>query len=528
MIGAVAAAAAGVVIGQAMKGGGTRYIPRLSDTAASTTNATNNNTNADSNPPFSSSITNSPRLNRADIKITLLPTKKKDHKSDKKPTVAAAILRGYESQKVNTLIYLRTEMEATRLEMTRAKVLKYVEDNTRLDKKRQALVYNPWAAAAQQQQQQDEENADSENDDKQQQLELANFPVARRMSRKSGGRDDGEAFRWSSGDGTARSHRRGKEQLHQLPLRAQDVHALDVVAADTVKPFITVRRQCILFRVGPFRAIILRDRLILIVGAGIDPEKNVDFILLNRSYQRQFAQVNPFEEENAFQGGDDFEWKALKLLLDCILLKTVNTCDVLKPKISLLLKRIESSVTLAVTAELDELKKLKDDANRLENLLEKVTQALTDVMVDDSALIYMNLTRMTEQPDLFWNPNDPRNQALCEESSAFFEAFWQDISEVAASMKQVADDINNTEGTLQLQFDMSQNRIIAYNNIFTVVGLVFGFGSCICGIFGMNFKNGREGYHYWFIGTTFILLGVMFSLFFWLIWILYKAGLFLV
>lgn len=59
---------------------------------------------------------------------------------------------------------------------------------------------------------------------------------------------------------------------HQLPLQARDLRSLDAAITATSEPFIAVRRFAVVFRIDPYRAIILRDRCLVILIPGMDSD----------------------------------------------------------------------------------------------------------------------------------------------------------------------------------------------------------------------------------------------------------------
>lgn len=68
----------------------------------------------------------------------------------------------------------------------------------------------------------------------------------------------------------ARNTLRHHFRQRQFQLHARDVRQLDVTISTNDEPTIIVRRHVILLRMDPFRAIILRDRCLLLVPEGAD------------------------------------------------------------------------------------------------------------------------------------------------------------------------------------------------------------------------------------------------------------------
>jgi len=315
---------------------------------------------------------------------------------------------------------------------------------------------------------------------------------------------------------------RTRETAYQLPLKSQDIHTLDVVALDT-EPFIAIRRLCLVFRIDPYRAIILRDRMLLLMAPAMDG----DFELLQQQYQAMCSDDTASNLANLYKS-TAFEFKALSLLMDCVVKRATHHQDALEPKIEGVVRNLANkSQSGSFTKELDTLREYKTDVAILESMLERVTAALNDVLNDDSELTFMQLSRFVDQPQLFWKAAETHDRSLCEESQAALEFFQYDINSVVASLDLLKAKIENAERLLMLKLDISRNKLLTFHTFLGLGTVVFAIGSYIGSMFGMNLNNEYETSHAAFMIVTFGTVGGMLVLLFLLMLLLYYVGVFI-
>lgn len=213
---------------------------------------------------------------------------------------------------------------------------------------------------------------------------------------------------------TSLSRGRHDEPTYQQPLRAQDVRALFVLEGDTVEPFISVRRLCIVFRVEPLRAIILRDRVVLVLTKGMDSDLEAIEGALRHRICDQAAKVSDTvshvteQSSGSSESGLPFEFQALRALLDLLVQKVKKRDADLARDIEESLIKLKTSHAGKVSKALESLRAHKNSVNRLESQMDRVGAALNDVLEDDTELLYMQLTRLVDEPHYFWSQDQVR------------------------------------------------------------------------------------------------------------------------
>jgi hypothetical protein len=265
----------------------------------------------------------------------------------------------------------------------------------------------------------------------------------------------------------------------QLPLQARDLRSLDTANVLTSEPFIAVRRFAIVFRIDPYRAIILRNQCILVLVTGMDSELEAIEAALplgsdttteippletaearRASQQQQDSAGAPQEEAQKrttadgkarpddkprtsqsaglsvagvmglagfgpagwtaaptvspkpkvpkskikatfIEPGVPFEFQALSLLLDATVKRIADQKASLEPEVKAVLKELRTARGHWVTVQLERLRILKNDASILLSALERLDNALDDVLEDETELKFMQLTRLVESPSKF-------------------------------------------------------------------------------------------------------------------------------
>lgn len=329
-------------------------------------------------------------------------------------------------------------------------------------------------------------------------------PEKRPKQAQAQARDGGRQRSGASGAGPARRNRPlqrppqlGRSTLDeredavmpsdQLPLQARDLRSLDTANVHTSEPFIAVRRFAIVFRIDPYRAIILRNQCILVLIMGMDSEleaieaalplgsditmdkpPSLEAAEARRASQQQedsagapqkeaekprtslpvnstvagksrpdnkprpsqpaglsvagvmgLAGFGPAEKTAAptaspkpdvpkskakatfVEPGVPFEFQALSLLFDATVSRIAKQKTDLEPKVKAVLKELRTARGRWVTVQLERLRILKNDASILLSALERLENALDDVLEDDTELKFMQLSRLVESPSKF-------------------------------------------------------------------------------------------------------------------------------
>jgi len=313
------------------------------------------------------------------------------------------------------------------------------------------------------------------------------------------------------------------DHSYQLLLRAQDIRVLNTPPSHTTEPFIAVRHLCVLFRMEPFRAIILRDRMIILQMKDMAADLQILLQEFSHTCSADFeAKFSTLSQKVAF------EFLCLSLLLDCVVKQATRIRQELDPKITATISKVDRSPTAALSKELEDLRTYKLIASRLVGNLDRIEAAFNDVLEDEDELLFMQLSRFVNHPKVFWDHKEGKTRSLCEEAIAFFGFYLLDISELAASLNLALQSIEATESQLTLQLETSRNFSLIMFSLASLIATVLGMGSFIGALFGMNLRNTHEASTYTFNTVTYGSVASMIAIGFILVYWLFKSGLFIV
>ena len=137
-------------------------------------------------------------------------------------------------------------------------------------------------------------------------------------------------------------------------------------------------------------------------------------------------------------------------------------------------KGIKKDAFLQKQAKLGELLPLKNKVDELEAKCSEVASAIAEVLKDDEDMANMRLSEITHDgcvPD-----GDPMN--LHVEVELLFEDYLLQMDEVLNSLRTVQRSVQNTEEVVEIEVDLLRNRIMSYEMLLELSGLV-GFHSLI-------------------------------------------------
>mmetsp|Transcript_20803 Transcript_20803/g.20023 ORF Transcript_20803/g.20023 Transcript_20803/m.20023 type:complete len:138 (-) Transcript_20803:9-422(-) len=78
------------------------------------------------------------------------------------------------------------------------------------------------------------------------------------------------------------------------------------------------------------------------------------------------------------------------------------------------------------------------------------------------------------------------------EVELLFEDYLLQMDEVLHSLRSVQSSVRNTEEVVEIELDLLRNRIMRYEMLLELSGLVVGVAAAVTGAFGMNLINRFE------------------------------------
>jgi len=326
-------------------------------------------------------------------------------------------------------------------------------------------------------------------------------------------------------------------------LHPRDMRKLVTPFSASNEPELIVRRHAMLLNFDPLRAIILRDRAMVLVPDGADSllvqlEKRIrgephsafhesqgGIIRTNSSLALDKLDAtgrvdSSYEDGNETVGSDDDSFRDSLIGGEWADLDAKDWIDL--PFELQSVDAVLSSVSSMLT---DEVVDLQHGANRiiadlirpdadvgdlgqetlrtLKNLVRERTsrvmgfnRALDTVLEDYEDMALMNLSRLLTHPERFVQPVP---QAVLEEESdepeLILEAHLQRGHTLVNALSLVEGQITSTEDFAIRRSDTIRNRLLYINMVISVLSLAVASGSMVGAIYGMNVINDQEGDH---------------------------------
>lgn len=162
---------------------------------------------------------------------------------------------------------------------------------------------------------------------------------------------------------------------------------------------------------------------------------------------------------------------------------------------------------IEMQAKLGELLPLKNKVDELEAQCAEVAGAIAEVLKNDEDMAAMRLSEIHGDGVL---QGDIDN--LHVEVELLFEDYLLQMDEVLVALRSVQSYVRNTEEVVEIELDLLRNRIMRYEMLLELSGLVVGVAAAVTGAFGMNLVNRLEEHPTMFynvIGALIIVMAAM-------------------
>jgi hypothetical protein len=122
---------------------------------------------------------------------------------------------------------------------------------------------------------------------------------------------------------------------------------------------------------------------------------------------------------------------------------------------------------IQMQAKLGELLPLKNKVDELEAKCTEVAGAIAEVLKNDEDMAAMRLSEIDDDLILDGDPNN-----LHVEVELLFEDYLLQMDEVLLSLRSVQSSVRNTEEVVEIELDLLRNRIMRYEMLLELSGLV--------------------------------------------------------
>lgn len=316
-------------------------------------------------------------------------------------------------------------------------------------------------------------------------------------------------------------------------LHPRDMRRLVTPFSATNEPEIIVRRHAVLLNFDPLRAILLRDRLLVLVPEGADSI----LVQLERRVRGGSAEVDN-SIYDASTGGDDdkpgksgikqkikgtfsrpaalkkeervrfdyselMDWeesrmRSLPFAIHCTdaCLHTVaeiltdDSNEIQKVTFGCINKLLQQR-TSVVDDPLTAIRHIKNSIQEMASRVQRYVSSLNRILDDDESMALMNLTRVIEEPEKYIKPSTFLEE-LADEPELILEAHLQTAYTLKNTLVLIQGQVDTASDLIDQKQDVTRNKLLTANMLISVFSLCIASGSFIGSLFGMNVVNSLE------------------------------------
>lgn len=272
--------------------------------------------------------------------------------------------------------------------------------------------------------------------------------------------------------------------------------------AFSAKPALWVRHNAILVSLEQIRAVILYNKLFL-----FDPDNPK----VQRAVKIISERLEKSPERDIDMTGIPYEFRALEGILVNVCMSLEKDFSSLEPTI---LENLDDLPTRLTSRQLEELRSFKQRLSQFSARSQDVQRVLQEVLEEDENMINMYLTEKNTYPKHIRTPVEH------DEVEILSESYLQIVDHLTNRAELLDNAIDDTEDLVTIRLDTIRNRILFVELTLNIIGLAFGAGSLVVGMFGMNmgipiFKEENQSGFY-FLFCSFLIMGSVISLYWWL------------
>lgn len=308
---------------------------------------------------------------------------------------------------------------------------------------------------------------------------------------------DGISNLYSSRDTPIRSTSKAS---HSVPfLQYRDLRRLEL-SYDNVSlevPKVLVRRHSVLVNIYPLRAIILADRMILLVPDGADS------LLAVLSDHMQSFQKHDIVENRTTSFGDfgnmylkklggeysnlvSFECRAYEAVVATVAALQTQEYDTCRSLADKCIEHFDLSSIVDIEVQ-EDMRILKNRVGIMESRTRSSRASLMELIETVEDLALMHLTRLKSNPSLYNYPLSPEILDIHEEIEILLEPYVLDFSSLEVKLQFLKTQLTNAEELVLLRLDTSRNRLLIADTTIAVISCTIGIGSYFGQMLGTNF-----------------------------------------
>jgi len=261
--------------------------------------------------------------------------------------------------------------------------------------------------------------------------------------------------------------------------RIRDLRWLESYVLDQ-KLTILVRRHLVIIVLDPIRALVMADKLILIVPPGAD-----SLLGILHNFMSEWV---PEAIINDTRVSIPFEFHAFEAVLTSVLALQSQQLEELQSNSHLLLSHMRELSMVPLKIQ-EQMRELKNSVSRMACNVINYQSALDELIMQDEEMALMNLSALKLNPSLYCTPLGEEIMSMHEEVEELLQSYNMQYTALASKLHVLQAEITNAEDLVSLRLDTSRNELLIANTAFSLRALCVGIGGWLAGVFGMNLDN---------------------------------------
>lgn len=305
--------------------------------------------------------------------------------------------------------------------------------------------------------------------------------------------DGGHKLRhWQCAEAVREIHRRtGADDTSSGTLTYRDIR--QVFNDSHQVPSIEVRRCCLVVCFPPVTAVLLVDRVFVLVIEDL----RIDSLIRDLEH----VSLLYSSPKRARISKKAFEIIALETLLSAAF-EQLNQ-DIVQLESEFTRIRTKLQKRNPTSLDLENLHDIKAPIKVYADRVKAFDKAFDELTGSPISMARMELTKLSKNPDLYETAapvSDPNSDL-----ELLLEFFDQEIDLFTERVNKIQQSINDAERLISLRLSLMRNRLINLEMSATLISAGIALGTCLSGLFGMNLRSGFEQSYVMFIVISVIV-----------------------
>ena len=249
-------------------------------------------------------------------------------------------------------------------------------------------------------------------------------------------------------------------------LSSPDIRKLDDSLLSESEPLIASRQNVILVNMDILKAIILRDRCLLLLPIGADEVLEVVMEWLQNE-----KEVLPHETDL------EFEFLALETIMESVIRKLDKDFKSLSKEVLHVLALLRKA---SAASELEQLRNHKNDVATFDSKVHGIISAIARALDDDQDLCLMHITKFWREPSSFRDIEHFDH----EDAEILLESYLQEFSRLSRQITLLKHEIDDTEQMIAIRLTTGRERLFKALLLITLVSIALTVFAAVGGIFG--------------------------------------------